>query len=81
MNKRLTTSGVGRMRICAACSYDDRATKRRATYSSLSKLGSQYLLCAAARSFRFLFEWVNQIDMWKSEEKKKNARAMKRRGF
>src|SRR5260370_40677847 len=43
MKMRVTTSGVGETRICAAFSYDDWAMKRRAMYSCLSKLGSQYL--------------------------------------
>ena len=43
MKMRVTTSGAGEMRIWAAFSYDACATKRRATYSCLSKLGNQYL--------------------------------------
>ena len=43
MKTRLTTSGVGEMRIRAAFSYDDCAMKRKAMYSCLSKFGSQYL--------------------------------------
>ena len=43
MNTRVTTSGVGEMRIGAACSYDSCERKRSATYSCFSKSGSQYL--------------------------------------
>jgi hypothetical protein len=43
MKTRVTTSGAGETRICAAFSYDACETKRRATYSCLSRLGSQYL--------------------------------------
>ena len=43
MKTRVTTSGTGEMCICAAFSYDACARKRKATYSCLSKSGSQYL--------------------------------------
>jgi hypothetical protein len=43
MNTRVTTSGVGKMRSCAAVSYDACVMKRKAMYSYLSRLGSQYL--------------------------------------
>ena len=43
MKTRVTTSGEGETRISAAFSYDACATKRKATNSCLSRLGSQYL--------------------------------------
>ena len=43
MKMRVMTSGAGEMRSRAAVSYDACAMKRKATYSCLSKLGSQYL--------------------------------------
>ena len=43
MKTRVTTSGEGETRICAACSYDACVRKRSATYSCLSKSGSQNL--------------------------------------
>ena len=43
MKTRVTTSGAGETRICAACSYEACERKRSATYSCLSKFGSQYL--------------------------------------
>jgi len=48
MKTQVTTSGVGETRIRAAFSYDDCAMKRKAMYSCLSKLGSQYLRVRAS---------------------------------
>jgi len=50
---RVTTSGTGETRIFAACSYDACARKRSATYSCLSRSGSQYLTTPAqAQNFK-----------------------------
>ena len=43
MKTRVTTSGAGETRIWAAFSYDACVMKRKATYSCLSRVGSQNL--------------------------------------
>ena len=43
MKTRVTTSGMGEICTCTTFSYDACARKRKATYSCLSKSGSQYL--------------------------------------
>jgi hypothetical protein len=86
MKMRVTTSGVGETCIRAVNLYDDCAMKRKAMYSFLNRLGSQYL--RVARPFvpkepsspeKSLKEFYQRV-IWKREAKV-DTRDNKEKGF